>query len=169
MRRWGQKERGPISPLAYWSVGDDKTGGVALLLDPRRASEEEPWHPERWTKQVACLMIAGVLLVNIYAPTIYQEREKLFSQLKLWSWPSCAIVIAGDFNCVQSPVLDRLGTTRTGRSESATLSDLIGILGLADAKTLPALINEEEPPDPTDYFTYWTKSTASRIDRFYAP
>ena len=34
------------SPLSYWSVSADKTGGVAILLDPRRAAAARPWHPE---------------------------------------------------------------------------------------------------------------------------
>uniref|UniRef100_M4B7M5 Uncharacterized protein n=1 Tax=Hyaloperonospora arabidopsidis (strain Emoy2) TaxID=559515 RepID=M4B7M5_HYAAE len=30
-------------------------------------------------------------------------------------------------------------------------------------------MNDDDTPDPTDCFTYWTPSTASKIDRFYVP
>ncbi|TDH67158.1 uncharacterized protein CCR75_007856 [Bremia lactucae] len=41
-------------------------------------------------------------------------------------------------------------------------------MGLEDASTLSAPV-DDDPPKPTDFLTYWTKSTASSIDRFYVP
>ena len=45
-RRWGQPQHVTGSPLSYWSVSADKTGGVAILLDPQRTAAARPWHPE---------------------------------------------------------------------------------------------------------------------------
>ena len=76
----------------------------------------------------------------------------------------------GDFNCVQTPLLDRLGGKRSDRPESAALQDLVNRLRLEDACTLQNSVEDDnDVPDPTDYFTYWARDTASRIDRFYVP
>ena len=53
------------SPLSYWSVSADNTGGVSFLLDPRQAASVRPWPPELWTNRVICVEIDDVLLVNI--------------------------------------------------------------------------------------------------------
>ena len=116
-----------------------------------------------------CVEIGDVLLVNIYAPNHPAERELFFSHLKGWPWPCRDIILAGDFNSVQSPQLDRLGGQRTGRPESAQLGHLLTLRELEDARILSAPTDDEDPPEPTEFFTYWTKSTANRIDRFYLP
>ena len=65
------------------------------------------------------------------------------------------MIIAGDFNCVQSPLLDLLGGKRLGRPESAALQDLVNRLCLEDACTLQNSVEDDNDlPDPTDYFTY---------------
>ena len=42
----------------------------------------------------------------------------------------------GDFNCVQSPHLGKLGGLRSGRPESPELKTMLQVLGLKDAQTL---------------------------------
>ncbi|CAI5722812.1 unnamed protein product [Peronospora farinosa] len=82
-------------------------------------------------------------------------------------WPQSEVVLFGDFNCVQSPHLDRLGGLRSGRPESPELETLLQALGLEDAQTLAASAMEDEVPEPVDYYTFWNARSASRIDRFY--
>ena len=86
-----------------------------------------------------------------------------------WPWPSRDIILAGEFNSVQSPHLDLFGGTRTGHPESVQLGLLLTTLRLEDARILSVSADDDDPPEPTDFFTHWTKSTASRIDRFYVP
>uniref|UniRef100_A0AAV1UCF0 Endonuclease/exonuclease/phosphatase domain-containing protein n=1 Tax=Peronospora matthiolae TaxID=2874970 RepID=A0AAV1UCF0_9STRA len=77
--------------------------------------------------------------------------------------------MAGDFNCVQCPLLDRYGSYRSHRSESPALDAAVATLGLADARDLRDHADDEGTGDPTDHFTYWNGDRASRIDRFYVP
>ena len=70
-----------------------------------------------------------------------------------WPWPSRDIVLAGDFNSVQSPHLDLFGGTRTGRPESAQLVLLLTTLRLEDSRILLAPANDDDPPEPTELRT----------------
>ncbi|CAI5712111.1 unnamed protein product [Peronospora farinosa] len=164
---WGAQYSDCHTESSYWSVSADKTGGVAILLDPRKQQVCQRWHPELWSKRVIAVIVDSILLVNVYAPNDRQERERLFRLMREWPWPQLEVVLFGDFNCVQSPHLDRLGGLRSGRPESPELETLLQALGLEDAQTLAASAMEDEVPEPVDYYTFWNARSASRIDRFY--
>jgi hypothetical protein len=66
------------------------------------------------------LQLPNYQLANIYAPNDRASREAFFG-LASKAWPSGDVVLAGDFNSVQSPALDRLGGHRSGRPESLAL------------------------------------------------
>ena len=106
-------------------------------------------------------------LINIYALTLTRTRNYFFRSATV-AVEQHDVIIAVDFNCVQSPLLDRLGGKRSGRPERAALQDLVNRLSLEDACTLQNSVEDDNDlPDPTDFFTYWARDTASRIDRFY--
>ena len=78
---WTQhKER--HSETSFWSVSADKTGDVAILLDPRKHQVSQQWHPELWSKRVMGVVVDSVLLANIYASNDRHERENLFGQMR---------------------------------------------------------------------------------------
>ena len=110
-------------------------GGVAILLSPAVAVLSQPWQQERWTHRVIAVNLGDYRLINIYAPNIHADRELFFPDLQRWPWEQHNVIIAGDFNCVQIPLLDRLGGKRSGRPESAALQDLVNRLSLEDACT----------------------------------
>ena len=153
---------------SYWSLSSDKTGGVSILQDPTK-HDSAPWHPKLWTKRILTVLVEGVLVVRVYAPNDRQERENFFSELRRWPWPDTAMILFGDFYCVQNPHLDRLGGSRSGRPENPALTMLLQALDLEDAITLAGAAMEDEVTDLTDYYTFWTARSASRIDRFYKP
>ncbi|KAE8975815.1 hypothetical protein PF001_g22557 [Phytophthora fragariae] len=116
------------------------------------------------------IQLDNTLLVNLCAPNDRTDREEFFTELAQREWSKGDIIMAGDFNSVQCPILDRLGGRRSGRPESAALQDLVQQLYLEDASTLAAAIKgDEEESDPIEVFTYWGPEAASRIDRFYVP
>ena len=167
---WGRTESHQGAGLSYWSVYTSSTGGVAILLNPSVAEATSPWQQNMWTSRANAVDIGDYRLVNVYAPNCSADRERFFTGLQQWPWQQHDSVIAGDFNCVQSPPLDRLGGTRSGRPESAALHTLLHSLSLEDALTLCAgVTDDDEVLAPTDFFTYWGPNTASRIDRFYVP
>ncbi|KAE8908137.1 hypothetical protein PF003_g8040 [Phytophthora fragariae] len=117
------------------------------------------------------ITIGELLVINVYAPNDHRDREAFFTQLQAWPRQQQDTILAGDFNCVQSPLLDRLGGHRSKRPESKALEQLLEQGQLEDARILEehAETEEVEDQDPTEYFTYWVPEAASRIDRYYVP
>lgn len=167
---WGKQNEKDGPRLSYWSVHSSKVGGVAILLNPDHSKEAKAWSVGHWTNRGIAVRIGGQLVVNVYAPNVPVEREAFWKQLRQWQWPRCEIVLAGDFNCVQSPPLDRRGEQQGTKPESPALRELVRHLDLEDAVTLEGAVNEdEEYIDPTEFCTYWGAECASRIYRFYVP
>ena len=53
-----------------------------------------------------------IALTSIYAPAVPGERTQFFSSLPTFPLPDDALhILAGDFNCVLDPILDRSGVT----------------------------------------------------------
>lgn len=107
--------------------------------------------------------------MNVYAPTERRDREGYFHNLLAWDLHTSTSMIVGDFNCVQSPALDRYGQHRATRSESPALDALINTSGLVDARVIRDHAEDDAENDFDDHFTYWEGAQASRIDRFYVP
>ncbi|GMF32235.1 unnamed protein product [Phytophthora lilii] len=169
-RMWGKQYQREGPQLPYWSEDASKTGGVEILLNPEIADKAKPWQPQAWTNRVIAMDVNDTIFVNVYAPTSQAQREEFISTLLKWPWNDKEVIVAGDFNCVQSPALDRLGGRRSGRPESAALKRLVLQLQLEDARILmDTAEDEEEEPDPIDFYTYWGSEAASSVDRSYVP
>jgi len=148
----------------FWSVGDN-TGGTAVLLS-RAASS---WNPQirrcdpRTT--IIDLDIDGVptTLVNVYAPNNAKNNKAFFTTLADADWdPDRLHLLAGDFNSVVDPSLDRPGQTFAREDPSALLS-LTHRLGLVD-------LWRQRNPTSTQVSRRSARGTAgSRIDRWYLP
>jgi exonuclease III len=74
-RAWGKPKQTDRPQLSYWSVHDERTGGVAILLNPGQAETAEPWHEELWTHRVIAVRIGETVVVDVYAPNTKTERE----------------------------------------------------------------------------------------------
>lgn len=169
-RLWGRQHVRNGPQLSYWSASETKKGGVAILLNPTVASAATAWQEEHWTPRVMALTIGDLLVVNVYAPNIKRDRETFFADIHHWLTPTKDVILTGDFNSVQSPLLDRLGGQRSDQPESVALAALTDHLGLEDARTLEVRADDEdEDPEPASFYTYWGPEAASRIDRFYVP
>jgi exonuclease III len=169
-RAWGKHKQTNGPTLSYWSVHTEKSGGVAVLVNPSVAATVTPWQQERWSNRVIAVKVGDIIVVDIYAPNRKQEREKFFADLRAWPWEDSHIILAGDFNSVQSPVLDRMGRGRSARPESEELQKLTQQLQLEDARTLEETADDDaDSVDPTEFYTWWGPNAASRIDRFYVP
>ena len=166
---WGKHTDPSHPPLSYWSTGSSQAGKVAILLNPKSALDALVWEQDLWGTREIALSINGFVLLNVYAPTLRAEREDFFSRLPRWSLPRDNSIILGDFNCVQSPLLDRLGPHRSCRPESPALEAFLDQREWADARLMRDHAEDEEADDTVDHFTYWEGSRASRIDRFYVP
>ena len=81
--------------------------------------------------------------------------------------PDTDVRFFGNFNCVQSSHLDRLGGLWSGRPGIPALTTLLNTLDLEDAATLAGESMDDEVVESMEYYTYWNARPDSRIDRFY--
>ena len=136
VRLWGQHPQSDAPPLSYWSTGSSRHAGVAVLITPHSAVHSSVCHQDRWRTRALSVSIGDILLVNLYAPTLRTEREAFFTSLLSCNLDPIKTIIAGDFSCVQSPLLDRAGHHRSNRSESPALDTVISRIGFSDARVL---------------------------------
>ena len=116
------------------ALGTRQAGDVAILLTPDMARLAQPWPDLQTTpRQIALNVQDNFLLVNIYAPNDRAERELFFFGLDVMQQSSTHVILAGDFNCVQHPALDRLGKHSASRTKSTALDILINRCHLVDA------------------------------------
>ena len=134
---WAGGKRGTRTPLS-WSVDSSTTAGVAILMDPRAAAQFELSASALPVARALIVQSPTWTIVNTYAPNDKHAREALFVQLRAVLNERSQLVVAGDFNCVEFPQLDRVtdGQPRTGATESPALSTMVTELDLVDAVTL---------------------------------
>ncbi|OWZ24025.1 reverse transcriptase [Phytophthora megakarya] len=163
---WGLSVNGPA--LSHWSVGDQKTAGVGILVFSEYKEEAQPWKHHLWTTRTMAVKFQAMHILNIYAPSTKKLiREDFFKRLQLWDLSAGDNVIMGrDFNCVEDPVLDRTGQRLSSHTESEALTRFIQHLGLVDARLQLGLALDDLELSPHEHFTFWRGNSASRLDRF---
>ena len=105
--------------------------------------------------RVVAVTIDDLVLINLYTSLLRLEREAFFASLSSWNLPSDGSILTGDFNCVQSPLLDRLGRHRSCRAESPALTAFLDRYGWEDARLLRTHADEDDVNKCVDHFTYW--------------
>ena len=91
---------------SFWSPALGKQGGVVVLVKENSCFEVLNWQKDSSGRIVSLLVkVDDALfnLVNIYAPTNPTERKDFFENLHEYFYPHCYYIIAGDFNCYESP------------------------------------------------------------------
>ncbi|OWZ07214.1 reverse transcriptase [Phytophthora megakarya] len=164
---WGFQ--GKAETLSYWSVDSPEAGGVGILIFPEYHHSVSPWKDHLWTARRIGVTLGQLRVLNVYAPASNKpRREVFFTQLQDWDLTSTEnLVLAGDFNCVEVPVLDRLGGLRQLKTESEVLTRNTRTWDILDARALMGSALSELELSPMEHFTYWQGNYASRIDRFY--
>ena len=105
-------------------------------------------------------------IVNIYAPVYQQFRETFFLSLNEFLEPNVHTILAGDFNMVEDPCLDRVGDTILPQHTK-------GIIALDSLKQSFALTDPWREQNPSLKRFSWNSRHSqskrkSRIDRFYS-
>ena len=83
-----------------------KQGGFAVLVKENSRFEILNWQKDSSGRIVSHFVKddnAPFNLVNIYAPTNPTEQKDFFEYLHEYFYPHCYKIIAGDFNCYESP------------------------------------------------------------------
>ncbi|RHZ13501.1 hypothetical protein DYB37_009729 [Aphanomyces astaci] len=105
-RMWGLTST--PHPIAYWTVTEDSTHGVAILLNPfsRLAFTEDRASsiPGRYIQ----ISSATLTVASVYAPsTSTRDQQEFFRRLTSLTPPATPLLVGGDFNCVSHPRWDR--------------------------------------------------------------
>ncbi|RHY23163.1 hypothetical protein DYB25_007221, partial [Aphanomyces astaci] len=111
-RMWGLTST--PHPIAYWTVTEDSTHRVAILLNPfsRLAFTEDRASsiPGRYIQ----ISSATLTVASVYAPsTSTRDRQEFFCRLISLTPPATPLLVGGDFNCVSHPRWDRHLTNPT--------------------------------------------------------
>ena len=78
-------------------------------MTPTIAEQVQPWRQEDWTNRVIAVNFGDYRVINIYSPNDHRAQEEFFLELQRWPLKPQETILAGDFNCVQRPSLNRLG------------------------------------------------------------
>ena len=78
---WGKHLATDHPPLSYWSTGSARAGGVAVLLTTESAQKATASNQELWNTRSISISINGLILLNIYAPSLRPAREQFFADL----------------------------------------------------------------------------------------
>ena len=91
---------------SFWSPALGKQGGVAIFVQENSRFDILNRQKDSSGTIVSLLVKvddACFNLVKIYAPTNPTERKEFFKNLHEYFYPHCYQIIAGDFNCYESP------------------------------------------------------------------
>ena len=157
----------------YYTAGDGRVGGVAMLVSPTAPltglSQFVPSDPlppvGRVLRVDATVGAEHICLIGVYAPAQPAHRSAFFSHVLSAFVPGDTegvVVMGGDFNCILDAA-DAVPMATHGSSRfvgSGPLRDLMGAADLVD-------VWRESRPGATD-FSHWSASamTGARLDRW---
>ena len=155
---WGQ--------TSFWSLSDSRAGGVAFLLSRKAAALPHQLLEINPHLAILRMDINGTTteLVNLYAPVEQPAATAAFyDSLCARQWDlGISHIMAGDFNVVLNPALDRPGQA-TQKASTHGLASLIDTLGVEDLWRRRNPLSRET--------THHSRSTqgGARLDRIYTP
>lgn len=160
---WEKEWKGPC----FWSRGSHRSCGVGILFKP-----ECSLHVREIKRDTSGRVISlrvehngtELNLMNVYAPTIPNERKLFFENLWSYKPGDTNLLLAGDFNCVPDLKLDKLGG-------NLHLGDT-GVQELNSFTYANDLIDAWRFTHPQDRLYTWNNhdyTIRSRLDRWYIP
>ncbi|KAL3663655.1 hypothetical protein V7S43_011070 [Phytophthora oleae] len=107
------------------------------------------------------VMLRHMHVLNIYAPSGSKPKsEQFYSDLETWKLSQVDYpILGGGFNCVEDPVLDRLGGSRPEKTECEALTRLVQKTNLGDGRILLGSALDELDLAPEEHFTTGSKTS----------
>ena len=149
---------------SYFAHGQDSKAGIAVLARNTQISDFSPDANGRFATFRAKISNRHLFFCAIYAPAkLPNERSALFKTLHTHLGNTLQtqeeLVLLGDFNCVESPSLDRISLRKADPS-ALELQKLCAGLRCADAF-------RQLHPDTLEFTYCGPQGHASRLDRVY--
>jgi len=150
----------------YFSHGDPKTAGIAILTRQKTRSEFIPDPDGRYGLLRMTSSGRNFLICALYAPAKGPKpRSLFFSNLQNTIVSNLGqdeeLILIGDFNCVEMPSLDRSSVDRHDPSVR-DLVELTSRFGISDAF-------RSKFPDSKEFTFCSSQGHTSRLDRCYVP
>lgn len=160
-KNWGVQWGGP----AYWSFGQSNSCGVGILFSSALDLKFQKFHYDHEGRLLYVdINILGVQyrLICTYMPTNSQDRKNFIKKLQLLLHTSKKIIWGGDFNFVESLILDKEG----GNFERGS----VGVNEFSSVKTDFDLVDVYRNLYKNQKVFTWSDSSDAihcRLDRFY--
>ena len=152
----------------YWNPGTTNSCGVGILLNSYKNFQVLDTRRDS-TGRVLTLKLGynqiTFQVCTIYSPAKPTLREQFFSTLSSYLFPDVPLILTGDFNMVEDPLLDRKGPTILPQHTK-------GLDALTELKRQYNVVDCWRLNNPTQrQYTWPTKSreVRSRLDRIYLP
>ena len=97
---------------ALWSTGTNRSSSVGLLIKPGSAIEIVNHRADSDGRVLCTKLCLGNKIsqvLNVYTPNDHSIRGEFFSNLRRYAFCNVDTVMAGDFNCIPDPRLDKWG------------------------------------------------------------
>ena len=154
---------------AFWSRGDNRSRGVAILIKPNSKmdmtiEDTQTDHEGRVVSIRTIINDNEYNIASVYAPNRPRQRKEFFNDLATQLTGTENLLLGGDFNCIARPELDKQG----GNPDSGTV-------GFKELKELTKTLNLEDiwrKKNPTNKKFTWNNrdfTQRSRLDRWYIP
>ena len=153
---------------AIWNSAQNNSKGVAILLCHNNIVVKKTMQDSSGRIIAADLSTFGenFHVVNVYAPvggtnSPNDEQNRFYKSIYLYVQSAFPTILAGDFNCVDNPLLDRsnFNDKQVNKYKSDSLNEICNTFDFKDA--LRCI-------DPNAHtFTWVGPSVATRLDRFY--
>ena len=161
---WGERLGSKWNPAPT-----PKSGGTAILINPKNKALSLVGYKNSNDGRILCGLYKKdnnwIQIMNVYAPNDPSEREVFFQRLDNFAFKGYDMILAGDFNCVEDPAVDRY-PAKTDRVYSRGCDELQEFLGKH------ALFDKWRETNKTAREYSWHsrkvgENTKSRLDRFY--
>ena len=155
---------------SYWCpTPRSDSCGVAILLNPNCQFEVVQVKNDNDGRVIALHVKSHnthFQIINVYAPSKSSAKNFFFSNILNYDFQGFNLVLAGDFNCIEDPLYDRLDTF----CDSSKCT--IGMKELNILKTDYDLVDSWRMKNPNNRQYTWSNTSQtrqSRIDRIYVP
>lgn len=149
----------------FFSIGTNRSRGVAIRVDPRSSLQVESVHYCDTEGRRLEIDLAGPVklrIINIYAPNNPTERTDFLQNLHSSFIGNRQIIFAGDFNCIENAKLDKIGgSLETGAVGNNIINDFKQGYRIFDA------CREKFPDKVETTFRARDGSMECRLDRVY--